>query len=670
MSFRQSLKSPRGLTLIAFGLAVAVSALIAGGAATIIEQRSQSMVRLGLEAQGFSWAKVEADGLQVLLSGTAPTEAKRFRALTLAGSIIENSRVVDLTDVEKPVAFQPPAFSLEILRNDDGISLIGLVPEGINREVLLNDIRAMAADGSVTDMLESADYPAPKGWQEAMDFGMTTLKTLPRSKISITPKRVVIAAITASAAEKFRVETEISRRKPGAIEVEADISAPRPVITPFTLRFLIDGEGARFEACSADTERARARILTAAKAAGVSGEVSCAVGMGTPTPRWGEGVALALKALGQIGAGSVTFADADIALIAPETVAQDVFDDAVGELESNLPEVFSLKAELLKKASAAPAGGPQFIASLSRDGQVQLRGKLTDTRLREAAETLARAKFGASAVFGATRLDETLPAGWALRSLAAIEALDELTEGSATVTPALISVSGVTGNANASNTVARLIARRLGKEAKMSLSIRYDKRLDPVLGLPTGAQCAERLNAVLGKTKISFEPGASVIAAEGGAVLDGLAKAMENCAEFRMEIAGHTDAQGSETFNATLSQERAEAVIKALSDRRIKVGNLSAKGYGESQPLAENETEAGRETNRRIEFVLLDAAAVAAEPAAAEPAQTEAAPTEAAPTEAAPSAPAPAETPAEPAVTLAPAGPTTVTPKPKPQPTQ
>jgi OOP family OmpA-OmpF porin len=79
-----------------------------------------------------------------------------------------------------------------------------------------------------------------------------------------------------------------------------------------------------------------------------------------------------------------------------------------------------------------------------------------------------------------------------------------------------------------------------------------------------------------------------------------------------MEIGGHTDAQGSEEGNRALSQTRAEAVLLALQGRQVDVSALTAVGYGESRPIADNETEAGREANRRIEFTLLADGAQAA----------------------------------------------------------
>lgn len=612
------------LTTAAVASALVLSAFVAGGSATIIEKRSRLAVRVALESAGISWVRTEADGLQVILLGTAPSEAARFRAITIAGTVVDSARIVDSTDVESTAAIAPPQFSLEMLRNDDGISLIGLVPADTDRKALIEGLQAALGDqGTVTDMLERADYPVPAGWQMALDFAVETLKTLPRAKISVDPGRVEVQAITDSPTEKARIETTLARRRPVELKLTSDISAPRPVITPFTLRFLIDTAGPRFDACSADTTRARDRILAAARAAGATGTLGCTVGMGTPSPQWADAVVMGINALKEIGAGTITFSDGDIALSANDGADPAVFDKAVGELESNLPEVFSLKAELQKKAEKG-GNRPEFSALLGEDGKVELRGRVTNALGREAVESFARARFGAKSVYGATRIDGELPQGWPVRTLAALEALDSLAQGSVTVTPDLVTVTGVTGDAQASDTISRVLTRHLGQGARIALDVRYDRRLDPVLGLPDGPECVTRLNAVLAEQKISFEPGSAVIAAEGEKPIEALAKAMKDCQDFRMEIAGHTDSQGREEMNQKLSQDRALAVLHALRDRRVLTENLVAKGYGESQPIADNGTEEGREANRRIEFVLLDA----------KPVETEGAPlpaTEAAP---------------------------------------
>ena len=72
-----------------------------------------------------------------------------------------------------------------------------------------------------------------------------------------------------------------------------------------------------------------------------------------------------------------------------------------------------------------------------------------------------------------------------------------------------------------------------------------------------------------------------------------------------MEIGGFTDSQGREEMNQALSQNRAQAVLNALLARRVLTTNLVAHGYGEAKPIADNDTEEGREANRRIEFRLI-----------------------------------------------------------------
>jgi OOP family OmpA-OmpF porin len=136
------------------------------------------------------------------------------------------------------------------------------------------------------------------------------------------------------------------------------------------------------------------------------------------------------------------------------------------------------------------------------------------------------------------------------------------------------------------------------------VNVRYVEALDPVASLPTPEECAADVNAVIAQTKITFTPASAEIATGARPVLDALAAILVACPPMLMEIGGHTDSQGSEGGNKALSQARAEAVLLALQGRRVDISGMSAVGYGEATPIADNETEEGREANRRIEFVL------------------------------------------------------------------
>ncbi len=602
--FRLTTKYLAGAAFLAAAL---VSIFIAWGAALIVEKISASAVTSRILNDGITWVKVEADGLQIHLLGTAPTEAARYRVINMTGSVVESSRIRDKTEVTPVKAVQAPRFSIEMLRNDDGIQLIGLLPEGEAKDVLIAEAKALQPETELQDMLETAAYAPPETWAAALDFGRKALTLLPRSKISVASDRVAITAIAASDAEKRSFETALATARPEGIDVAIDISAPRPVITPFTLRFVKDASGARFDACAADTEAARAQILGAAGAAGVIGRQTCIIGLGVPSPSWADATVAGIKAVAELGAATVTFKDADVTLLAAATVSQAEFDRAVGELEAELPDVFSLNATL-ERAASSTLGPAEFTAILAPEtGKVELRGRLPDELQRTAVDSFADALFGSANVYQATRLDPDLPDGWPNRVLAGLQALSELDHGTLLVRADTVEVSGVTGSQTSKSRISQILSDKLGQGKTFKVAVTYDEALDPIASVPTPQECAEDVSDILARGKITFTPGSAEIDTAAASVMGALAAVLEDCPGVRMEIAGHTDAQGSEEGNRALSQARAEAVLLALQGRRVDVAGMLAKGYGESVPIADNETETGRISNRRIEFTLIGA---------------------------------------------------------------
>ncbi|KAA0912222.1 OmpA family protein [Aquicoccus porphyridii] len=584
-------------------LAAAIASLFAASfAVTMIEENSEIDVRRSLDDQGLTWAEVHADGLRVFLTGTAPSEASRFLAVSSAGSVVDAARVIDRMDVQATKGITPPRFSIEILRNDAGISLIGLIPATTDRDDILEKLEDIAGNGNVVDLLETADYPHPPEWDAALQFGLETLEDLPRSKVSIDAQRVEITAMSDSPDAKRKLEADLARAAPRGLGLVLDISAPRPVITPFSLRFVVDENSARFDSCSADTEAARDQIIAAARAAGMAGKANCTIGLGVPSPNWARAAALSIAALDRIGKGSVTFSDADISLVAAEGTDQSLFDQTVGELETTLPEVFTVHAVLPQTAENGDSGPPEFVVTLSPEGLVHMRGRISDELLRQTAISFARARFGSDVVHNSARIDDSLPRGWAVRVLAGIEALAQLSNGAVTVSPDRIVVRGNTGNSDASAGISRLLSDKLGEASRFTIDVTYQEQLDPVASVPTPEECGAQIEAVQAERKISFEPGSDTIDAGARKTLDDIADILKKCGPIRLEIAGHTDSQGREVMNQQLSQARAQSVLNGLRERRVLTSTFTAVGYGETQPIADNGTEEGREANRRIEF--------------------------------------------------------------------
>ena len=106
--------------------------------------------------------------------------------------------------------------------------------------------------------------------------------------------------------------------------------------------------------------------------------------------------------------------------------------------------------------------------------------------------------------------------------------------------------------------------------------------------------------------KVQFETGSATVKPVSFPLLDEVAKVMKDNPQIEeVEIDGHTDSTGAADFNRKLSQQRAESVMKYITGKGIKQARLTAKGFGPDKPVADNESDAGREANRRVEFNIL-----------------------------------------------------------------
>jgi outer membrane protein OmpA-like peptidoglycan-associated protein len=121
-------------------------------------------------------------------------------------------------------------------------------------------------------------------------------------------------------------------------------------------------------------------------------------------------------------------------------------------------------------------------------------------------------------------------------------------------------------------------------------------------GTPKGATVNKKGCWAL-KGMLLFDFDSSTIKPEAYPLLDEVAVILEKNPEIKGEIRGHADSTGHDEYNWKLSEKRAKAVDKYLEDKGIDSSRWTIKGYGSSQPIESNETEEGRQANRRVELV-------------------------------------------------------------------
>lgn len=106
-------------------------------------------------------------------------------------------------------------------------------------------------------------------------------------------------------------------------------------------------------------------------------------------------------------------------------------------------------------------------------------------------------------------------------------------------------------------------------------------------------------------SNVTFATNESNVQPQFRATLDQVADVLKQYNQTYIDVYGHTDSTGSDAYNLSLSQRRAASVADYLSARGVQSARLGTRGFGETQPVADNETEEGKAANRRVEIKLV-----------------------------------------------------------------
>jgi OOP family OmpA-OmpF porin len=120
------------------------------------------------------------------------------------------------------------------------------------------------------------------------------------------------------------------------------------------------------------------------------------------------------------------------------------------------------------------------------------------------------------------------------------------------------------------------------------------------------AELQRGLDQFVASRVVEFEFDSDVLTPEGRQTVAEVAATLASLPQVRVEISGHTDSVGEDDFNMDLSQRRAESVREYLVELGLARGRFDTAGFGETRPIADNETPEGRQRNRRTEFRVID----------------------------------------------------------------
>lgn len=235
-------------------------------------------------------------------------------------------------------------------------------------------------------------------------------------------------------------------------------------------------------------------------------------------------------------------------------------------------------------------------------GKLTLSGEVPDEDAREALLAAARSTFGEENVTDSLQVGRNAgPADLTAEGLETLAGI--VAELPAWFDAAELRLRGtdlnVTGDALSAEAL-ELATSFLGSTAGLTVTLELE--ISPV------AQTRDQLKALLETEVITFATGSAEITDEGIVVLERVIEILAPIFAARpgveVRVDGHTDDEGPEDFNLDLSLRRARAVLDYMVAAGLPDANLSAEGFGESRPIADNGTAEGRAKNRRIEFTL------------------------------------------------------------------
>jgi len=157
----------------------------------------------------------------------------------------------------------------------------------------------------------------------------------------------------------------------------------------------------------------------------------------------------------------------------------------------------------------------------------------------------------------------------------------------------------------------RIIGAGLGGVAGAAVGYTMDKQIKELKEQTAGSGVdvteTDNGNAILVNLPdgVTFDVGSSSLKPEFRTTLDSVANSMVQYPNSLIDVYGHTDSTGSDAFNQTLSESRARTVAGYLASRGVSATRIRSQGFGETMPVASNDTPEGRTKNRRVEIKIV-----------------------------------------------------------------
>jgi OOP family OmpA-OmpF porin len=543
----------------------------------------------------------------ISLSGEAPTSAVYEQVLADLKKLPAGA-TLGKVDFAAPLA-QPYVWTAS--RDGTSVSLAGDVPSPDTRAQLLEAAKKIAG-AAVTDHMTIA-RGAPANFAAIATYGLDALSNLATGTFGLSDMRLTIEGEASTSDDFDRVAGSLSKLPDRTTLAKASVLPP--LAQPFTWSakregstLTIDGNVPSADVRSALTDLAK-KLFTGAK---IDDQMTYA--RGAPI-NWSAAAEIGLQQLARMNVGQASLSDSSFSLngAASDAAIQSAIEEAIRVL----PNGFALAAHTITAPEPPPvqpespaeptlppppaplASPPEASFRAVREaGALTLSGAYPDEKAHEDIVDAAQRKFFAEIVVDQMQQSDNAQRSAVSAALAGLDELSHLASGSVAVAGTVVKLSGAA--------LYGKVAAQIQATARETLPTGYKMETEltvkPPEAVTSADACQKLFIELVSRGKIRFETGRATIQKDSFGLLDFAVYNALRCQAGNIEIAGHTDTDGSKDTNLELSKKRAQAVVDYLVKAGIESQRLSSVGYGDTRPIASNDNEEGKAENRRIEF--------------------------------------------------------------------
>lgn len=538
-----------------------------------------------------------SDGLVTITDGTlsvagvAATSESYVVARAALNDGIPSSVTLGPVDV-LPARADPFVWSASL--DEASITLAGFVPNDVVKGDLVAAAEAVVPGLPVIDNMNIGSGE-PEGFADAAAFAIQALGRLEGGGVMLDGLTLDVAGTARSVEDYDAVVSGIGGTLPPGLEIVANAITPAPV-DDYGWTGERDGGTVTLTGYVPSLEnRDEVLALTEDLFDGLSVTDDVGIAAGEPKIDWIGAVKFGMGQLAQLRTGTVAL-EGNQYIVRGEAMDSDAFQALTAANARTLPA----SLELGESDIAPPRASPYTLTvSRTTDGLV-LAGHAPSQDDKKAIIQGARDWFDSLVIKDEITFAGGAPEGFVTAATGAMEPISRLAGGRLEITDTVVEIAGTTFHPHAAERIAVLASEAIPDTFRANIAI-----VTRQTGQPLGvADCRGRLDAVRGGGRVEFDKGASEIAGDSYPHLDRIAGVIMRCPDAAIEVGGHSDADGSEEDNLALTQSRADAVVEYLVDAGVRLERLTAVGYGEANPIADNETEDGKAANRRIDFTV------------------------------------------------------------------